>query len=74
MITDSAPYTVDLTSYQIRSSNAVSESSYSYESAILYPPRLAPAFGAVASAFFVSLWDPPSIVGRFWPAGEFRFL
>ena len=74
MIPDSAPYAVDLTSYQIRSSNAVSESSYNYDFAILCPPRLPPAFGAVASAFFVSLWDPPSTVGRFWRAEEFRFL
>src|SRR5215469_5508374 len=59
MIPDSAPYAVDLTSYQIRSSNAVSDSSYN--SAILCPPRLPPGFGA----FFVSLWDPPSVVGRF---------
>jgi hypothetical protein len=29
---------------------------------------------AVASAFFVSLWDPPSLVRRFWLAEEFRFL
>ena len=74
MIPDSAPYAVDLPSYQIRSSNANSEPSYSYDSAILRPPRLPPAFGAVASAFFVSLWDPRSMVRRFWRAEEFRFL
>src|SRR5215472_8098274 len=69
MIPDSAPYAVDLTSYQIRSSYAVSESSYNYDSAILCPPP--PALGA---AVFVSLGIRLPWWAAFWRAEEFRFF